>query len=84
MDTWALKLAHGISRRDLVGSVLRSHEFEIRIASRVDTSLAYLAFLRRGSEPAGMNRWADKLNSGASVTDLMSAVITLPEYLARF
>ena len=84
MDKWIAKLAQGNGRHDMVGVLMRSPEFEVRIASRVDVSLAYLAFLRRGAEPASMNRWSDALKSGASVTDLVGALISLPEYVARF
>ena len=84
LDAWASKFEQGDSRRDMVNLFLRSPEFEVRIAGRVDTSLAYLAFLRRGAEPAAMDRGTDKLNSGASVTDLIGDLISLPEYIARF
>jgi hypothetical protein len=84
LNSMALKLAHGITRRDMVGGILKSHEFEQRIANRVNPSLAYLALLRRGGEAAGMNRWTSALNGSASVTDLVGAFITLPEYIARF
>src|SRR4029077_5845278 len=82
MDTWIAKLAQGNTRRDMVGVIMRSPEFEVRIASRVDASLAYLAFLRRGAEPAGMNRWSEALKSGASsVRDLIGALVGMPEYV---
>ena len=68
----------------MVGVVLRSPEFEVRIATRVDASLAYLAFLRRSGEPAGMNRWIEALKTGSSVTDLVGTMIAMPEYVARF
>jgi hypothetical protein len=84
LDSMTLKLTHGITRRDMVGGILKSHEFEQRIANRVNPSLAYLALLRRGGEPAGMNRWTSALNGSASVTDLVGAFIALPEYIARF
>src|SRR5450432_394287 len=84
LESWTLKLAHGNTRRDMVVGTLRSYEFEKRVAGRVDTSLAYMAILRHGGDAAGMNRWTDALKSGASVTDLVGALISLPEYVARF
>jgi hypothetical protein len=50
----------------------------------VDVTLAYLAFLRRNVEPAGMSRWSEALKSGASARDLIGALTGLPEYAARF
>jgi hypothetical protein len=84
LESWISKLGRGATRRDVVDLFLKSPEFEVRIASRVNTSLAYLAFLRRGAEPAGMNRWTEALKTGASVTDLIGGFISLPEYVARF
>ena len=84
LDSWAVKLAQGARRPAVVEAFLRSPEFEMRVASRVNTSLAYLAFLRRAGEAAAIDRWTDKLNSGASVADLIGDFISLPEYAARF
>jgi len=84
MDLWIAKLAQGTSRHDMVGVLMRSPEFEVRIASRVDVTLAYLAFLRRNVDPAGMSRWSEALKSGASARDLIGALTGLPEYTARF
>ena len=39
---------------------LRSPEFEVRVASRVDASLCYLSFLRRTADADGMNRWNNR------------------------
>jgi len=84
LDSLAAKLAQGELRRDMVEEFLRSSEFELRIAGRVDTSLGYLAFLRRGGEAAAIDRWTGKLNSGSSLTDLIGDLISLQEYVARF
>jgi hypothetical protein len=84
LESWLSKLANGTARHDMVLTFLRSPEFEVRIATRVDTSLAYLAFLRRTADPAGMNRWTEALKTGSSITDLIGALISLPEYVGRF
>jgi hypothetical protein len=31
-----------------------------------------------------MNRWSDALKTGASVTDLIGTLISLPEHVVRF
>jgi hypothetical protein len=84
LESWASKFAQGTPRRDTVGKVLSSPEFEKRTAGRVNASLASLAFLRRAGEAAAIERWTGKLNNGASLTDLIGDFISLPEYVARF
>jgi hypothetical protein len=84
LDSWAVKLSNGGSRPAMVETFLRSPEFEVHIASRVNATLAYLAFQRRAGEAAAIERWAGKLDNGASLTDLIGDLISLPEYVARF
>jgi hypothetical protein len=84
MNSWASKLARGDSHAALVEGFLRSPEFEVRIASRVNANLAYLAFLRRTGEAAAIERWTAKLDAGGPIAELVGALVVLPEYAARF
>ena len=83
-DSYSLKLAQGASRPTMIEEFLRGAEFEARIASRVNANLAYLAFLRHAGEATAIEGWTGKLDSGATVTDLIGDLISTPEYAARF
>ena len=56
----------------------------VRSAHRHPDGLATRALLRRAGDPAGMNRWSAALKTGAPVTNLIGALISLPEYVACF
>ena len=84
LDYWASNLAQGGSRVTAMKLFLLSPEFEVRISSRVNVSLMYLAFLRHGGDAAGMARWTEKLKSGTPLSEVIGSFISMPEYAARF
>jgi uncharacterized protein DUF4214 len=84
MESWTAKLNQGTTRTAVVEEMLRSAEYEARIAGRVNTDLAYLAFLRRSGDAGAVERWSSQLNAGGSVVELLDEVLSQPEYLARF
>jgi Domain of unknown function (DUF4214) len=83
-EGWTTKLSQGVSRRELVEAFLRTTEFELHIAPRVDATLVYLAFLRRAGDPADIARLVNEIKTGATLTDVVDSILLLPEYVARY
>jgi hypothetical protein len=83
MNRWATRLTHGIDRREVVGELLRSPEFESFASNRVNATLVYMAFLRRSGNAGVIGPLSESLQSGVSLADLISSVLQSPEYAAR-
>jgi hypothetical protein len=43
----------------------------------------YRTFLRRSTDPAGLNLWVSELQHGARHDDILAAILGSDEYLAR-
>jgi hypothetical protein len=84
IETWTNQIAHGSSRAEIVDTFLQSHQLETRLAGRINVSLCYLALLRGASDTATLDRGAAALDGGKSLTDIVSSVLSSPEYAARF
>ncbi len=84
VDSLRAKLDRGQARAEVFQQVLTSQEFDMLIDNRVNANLAFLAFLRRSGDAAGMERWTARLQSGTPLSDLVSAFLSSPEYAARF
>ncbi|MBZ5728960.1 MAG: DUF4214 domain-containing protein [Acidobacteriia bacterium] len=84
VDSLRSKLDQGGARGEVLQTVLTSPEFDAHIAGRVNANLAFLAFLRRGGDAAGLEKWTAALQSGVPVSDLVGAFIASPGYASRF
>ncbi len=84
VDSLRSKLDQGGSRAEVLQGMLTSPEFDAHIAARVNANLAFLAFLQRGGDSAGLERWTAALQSGVPVSDLVGAFLASPGYAARY
>jgi hypothetical protein len=84
LEMWMAQIAGGSSRAAVVGSFLESPEVEGRMAARANIGLSYLALLRREAGSDTMERLTAALAGGAPLTDVINAILTSPDYAARF
>ncbi|MBZ5728959.1 MAG: DUF4214 domain-containing protein [Acidobacteriia bacterium] len=84
VDSLRSKLDQGGARGEVLQTVLTSPECDAHIASRVNANLAFLAFLRRGGDAAGLERWTAALQAGVPVSDLVGAFLASSGYAGRF
>lgn len=84
LEMWTAQLAHGSSRAEIVDTFLQSAQLEGRLAGRINVSLSYLALLRRESDTETLDHWTRALDGSASLTDVVNAVLSSPEYASRF
>ena len=83
MNRWVTELNQGIDRRDVVGELLRSPEFESFVSNRVNATLVYMVFLRRSANAGIIGPLAESLQSGVSLADVIASVLQSAEYGAR-
>ncbi len=81
---WTFLVNFGAPRAGVVQGFIQSPEYEARVRNRANVNLAYLHFLRRTGEPAGLNYWTVSLNFGVPLVNAVGGFIGSPEYLARF
>jgi alpha-tubulin suppressor-like RCC1 family protein len=80
---WAEQLLRR-SRGSVLAEFAFSQEFRSSIDSEVSVALTYIALLGRAAEPSGLAFWADRLDRGLGLGDLVRDTIASPEYRARF
>jgi uncharacterized repeat protein (TIGR01451 family) len=75
---WGGMLAGGTTRTQVADDVFASPEFQRDLVQS-----DYLTFLRRPTDPAGLNLWVSELQHGARQEDILAAILGSDEYLAR-
>ena len=86
INAWASYLASGGTRAQVALGFLQSAEFSQLKSTqdRVAISVLYFDMLRRQPDSGGFNAWLAALNSGTSLTDVISAFLNSKEYSSRF
>ena len=77
---WLGSLNAGLSRPQMVASFVTSPEFLSSFGPRIQTQMAYVAFLLRTATPVELQTWATALNGGATVASLVNTLISSPEF----
>jgi hypothetical protein len=86
LQQWLAWLNNGTyTRAQVMYGFITSQEFQLRVGNRVYADMLYIGFLRRASDPNGLNGWTNWLANGTFTLDQeVNGFITSPEYLARF
>ena len=79
---WLNGLNKGLSRAQMLVSFITSPEFQISFGNRIQVDMAYCAFLQRVPTQAEIATWTSALSSGATVSNMISSLITSPEFKA--
>jgi hypothetical protein len=81
---WTFLINIGIPKVYILNGFIVSPEYDARMAHRVNANLAYISFLRRTGEPAGINYWTVVQDFGVPLSSMLGSFVSSPEYLGRF
>jgi hypothetical protein len=73
-----------LTRGQVLLQFANSPEYRTTIDADVAVARLYIAMLRRQPDEAGLAFWANRIESGGSVQELIAAFIAAQEYRARF
>ena len=81
---WLSELQRGMSRGAVMLSFSESIEYQTFSQNATQVVMTYVGMLRRSPEQVGFEYWVDRLEAGASITELLDLFLRSPEYNQRF
>ena len=86
LNGWVTQLNNGLPRSQMAVAMLQSQEFlgNANTQNRITVFLLYYTMLRREPDPGGLTGNFNALQSGTSLTTLISGFQSSAEYAARF
>lgn len=80
---WANHLAQGMTRGELMVGFSDSAEYRELIGGRVLATMLYVGMLRRAPEAAGLDYWAQVVESGTPYRNVIGGFLGASEYSSR-